>query len=123
VFAKCGKVLVVSALILVIGGHWALLQSVAWIGMTINNSQTLPLKQALIKTFDGKHPCTLCKFVAHGKKSEKKQESEKSEAKLDLYFVRNLIDLKPFAFPLVSTAVDAWTARPENPPVPPPLPA
>ena len=31
---------------------------------------------ALSKTFDGKHPCKLCKLVKEGKKSESKSEAQ-----------------------------------------------
>ena len=40
--------------------------------------------EALAKTFDGKHPCKLCKFVAEGKKSEKKHQVQFKIPKLDL---------------------------------------
>ena len=47
------KWLVVGALILATGGHWALLQSVAWVGMAIQFSHTDGISIALQKTFDG----------------------------------------------------------------------
>ena len=40
-------------LITMIGGHWALLQSVAWVGMAVRFSQDTTLADALRKTFDG----------------------------------------------------------------------
>ena len=66
---------IVAALACSIGLHWGFLQSVAWAGMVIHYSQDAPLKEALVKTFDGKHPCALCKEIAKGKASEKKPES------------------------------------------------
>ena len=42
--------------------------------MVVSYSQDAPLKEALVKTFDGKHPCALCKAIAKGKKSERKSE-------------------------------------------------
>ncbi len=36
-----------------------------WVGMAISYSQdSSSFSEALAKTFDGKHPCKLCKFVA-----------------------------------------------------------
>ena len=57
------RLTVVPILIFVIGMHWVILQSVAWTGMIIVYSQTAPLREALAKTFDGEHPCGLCKAV------------------------------------------------------------
>src|SRR5579862_6157893 len=68
------KVAVVLALSCSIGLHWDVFQSLAWMGMVINYSQNTTLTEALAKTFDGKHPCALCKEIAKGKQSEKKSE-------------------------------------------------
>ena len=59
------------ALVSSIGLHWAFFQSVAWVGMVITYSQEGTLTQAIVKTFDGKHPCSLCNEIAKGKQSEK----------------------------------------------------
>ena len=69
------KLAVVMALSCSIGLHWAFFQSLAWVGMVVSYSQNSPLKEALVKTFDGKHPCALCKEIAKGQRSEKKSES------------------------------------------------
>ncbi|HEY2951339.1 MAG TPA: hypothetical protein VGK40_02085 [Verrucomicrobiae bacterium] len=63
------KMAVALALVLAIGGHWAVLQTAAWVGMVISYSQDSPLKEAVVKTFDGRHPCKLCKAVQAGKTS------------------------------------------------------
>ena len=78
---KLGHTLIAFTLICAIGGHWAILQSVAWVGMVINYSQDSSLTVALQKTFDGEHPCKLCKVVRAGKKSEQKEASLKVETK------------------------------------------
>lgn len=52
-----------TVLALSLGLHWALLQSVAWTGMFIRFSRQFNVVEALQKTFDGHHPCSLCKFV------------------------------------------------------------
>src|SRR5262249_25647376 len=79
------RLAVAATLICAIGGNWALLQSIAWTGMVISYSHDAGWKEALKKTFDGKHPCQLCKAVAEGKKSENRQASQKSETKLDFF--------------------------------------
>ncbi len=41
------------ALLQILGGHWAFLQTGAWIGMVVQYSQEVGLKTALGQTFDG----------------------------------------------------------------------
>ena len=48
---------------LTMGLHYAVVQMVGWVNMTVEYSQTAPLSEALVMTFDGKHPCELCKLV------------------------------------------------------------
>ncbi len=66
----------VLVLVFSLGLHWALLQTIAWTGMIVSYSQDASLKEALAKTFDGKHPCCLCKVVQQGRTDEKKQEQQ-----------------------------------------------
>ena len=68
------RLAIVAALACSIGLHWGFLQSVAWVGMVVNYSQSGTVTEALAKTFDGKHPCALCKTIAKGKQTEKKSE-------------------------------------------------
>ena len=53
---RLGKWLVVLALVVMIGGHWALLQSAAWVRMAVKFSEKETLVVALEKTFNGKNP-------------------------------------------------------------------
>jgi hypothetical protein len=64
-FAAC-----LLAVLLASGGHWAVLQSIAWAGMLIDYSRTDSLAGAVSKTFDGKHPCPLCRKIQEGRKQE-----------------------------------------------------
>ena len=68
-----------------LGFHWGLLQSAAWVGMMVNYSCQGSIKDAVTKTFDGQHPCPLCKLVREGKKSEKKPEAQQNVKKIDLF--------------------------------------
>ena len=45
------------------GLHFAVIQMVGWASMTVEYSQKAPLSEALRMTFDGKHPCEICKLV------------------------------------------------------------
>ena len=70
-----------------IGAHWALLQTVAWTGMIISYSQDATLAEAISMTFDGEHPCKMCKVVKEGRKAEQeKPATSKTETKFDLFF-------------------------------------
>jgi len=62
-------------LALSVGGHWAVLQSVAWIGMAVEFSQSMPMDQALAATFDGNHPCAMCQAVKQGRAKEREQSA------------------------------------------------
>jgi hypothetical protein len=69
---RLSRFLVIAALCFSIGLHWCALQSIAWTTMVIEYSKNAPFKEALAKTFDGQHLCSLCHAVQAGKKSEQK---------------------------------------------------
>ncbi len=48
--------------------------------MIISYSQGSSLREAVSKTFDGEHPCPLCKIIKQGRAGEKQKE-EKQNAK------------------------------------------
>jgi hypothetical protein len=83
VFVRIGNIFLVLALVVTLGAHWALLQTVAWTTMLANNLQSGSLHDAVTKTFDGEHPCPLCRAIAAAKKSEKKSEAVSSTLKLE----------------------------------------
>src|SRR4026209_2274759 len=82
---RLAKWVVVLMLVLATGGHWAFLQSIAWVSMAVQFSQSDSLPTALLKTLDGQHPCKLCKVVNEGLKHEQEQKSQKLETKLDFF--------------------------------------
>ena len=69
---RIGCVMMALALFLVTGGHWAMLQGVAWATMVKDFSRTGSLTLAVGKTFDGKHPCPMCKKIASARTIEEK---------------------------------------------------
>lgn len=84
---RFAKGLLVTALMVSIGAQWAVLQSAAWVGMAFSYTlQERSVAEGLSKTFDGQHPCPLCKAVDKGKQSEKKNPTEcAAKLKLDLF--------------------------------------
>jgi hypothetical protein len=82
-FTRCGKTLVVMALVLSTGLHWATLQTVAWTTMLADNLCNQSFTTAISQTFDGQHLCPLCRAIAAGKKAEKKSEAVAFKLKLE----------------------------------------
>lgn len=81
---RLGQTACFLAAFVVAGGHWAVLQSVAWFGMLADYSGEYGLVAGVSKTFDGQHPCGLCKKVEEGQKQEGTQiPLAKSDKKTD----------------------------------------
>ena len=60
----------VAVLVLILGLHWAALQTIAWSRMVLEYSRTASLSEAIRMTFDGQHPCRLCLAVREGRRAE-----------------------------------------------------
>lgn len=75
---KLGLIFAALALFSIAGGHWAVLQTVAWAEMLHDCGQrTGSLAVAAEQTFDGQHPCELCLQIAAAREREAKSQSEK----------------------------------------------
>ena len=83
---RFAQILIVLALVTSVGGHWAFLQTVACAGMLASNLQRGNIAQAVSDTFDGEHPCAMCKAIKAGRADEQKQDQQqvKPGLKLDL---------------------------------------
>jgi hypothetical protein len=122
VFGSISKVLIALALVFSIGLHWNLLQVAAWTGMIVKYSQDGSIKSAVEKTFDGEHPCCLCKAVAKGKASERNPTQEQTKTKKPEMFCSSESPTFPPTYhrlPVVMTA-DGSIQFTQIPPVPPP---
>jgi len=109
------------ALIAAVGGHWTLLQSVAWVRMAVQYSKDAPLGVALQKTFDGRHPCKLCQVVREGKGSEEKRSAKQAEIKLDFFCMQDVsLPASPASFPAATSSIFLLPSRADAPPRPPP---
>jgi hypothetical protein len=117
------KLFVIVPLALSLGTPWALLQSVAWVGMLVNYYRQTTLAQAVSMTFDGKHPCRLCQAIQEGKaqEREKKKDGLESAKELKLVLAQGPCLLTHPPMPGVAAAPDTFPpSRREPPPVPPP---
>jgi len=101
-FVRIGKICLVLTLTTILGAHWALLQTVAWTTMLADNLQSSSFHDAVTKTFDGQHPCCLCKAIAAGKQSEKKTEFNLQTQKLEFPPAKqNFVLIAPSRFQLL----------------------
>jgi hypothetical protein len=121
--SRLTKTFAVVILVLTLGLHWALLQSIAWVTMIVRYSQSTSLKLAIIQTFDGQHPCDICLFVADGMQSEKQQADQEKFTVQKFEFVigpalafwfKPSDDVSPESIP------GTLTGRQDEPPSPPP---
>ena len=120
-FRRLPRLLVTVALACSVGLHWSLLQSVAWTSMLVGNLQFLTISEAVQRTFDGKHPCALCKAVAEGKRSEKKSETVLSLKKFDgLNQAVAILFSPPASFSAVEARAIFLKSFVQAPPTPPP---
>jgi hypothetical protein len=116
-------VMVLAAFIFSLGGHWYLLQGLAWVNMIRSYSQVVPLSEAVVMTFSGKYPCSLCKAIAEHKSSEQQKAFtlDKNEKKFPL--PSEPVIFQPpatvFAYPDFASSLEL---RSEAPPTPPPRP-
>ena len=120
-FSRLPKLLMAIALASSIGLHWAFFQSVAWVGMVITYSQEGSLTEALVKTFDGKHPCSLCNHIAQAKQSQKKSDRHFEPKKLEFICASQVISLVPPLHSQLQRAGNSTALQfSETPPAPPP---
>jgi hypothetical protein len=120
-FKRFGNLVLAGALFLTTGTQWVVLQSIAWTGMVASYAQKAPLEVALKKTFDGKHPCCLCKTIAAAKKSGKENAYTLQAQKLQFPPVtENLMLVAPARFQLLPRAgnefAESLTQKPLLPP-------
>jgi hypothetical protein len=104
-----------------IGGHWIGLQSIAWASMVVNYSQQCSIAKAIERTFDGEHPCDLCKHISKARDTEKKQDSRSLNAKADLICTtRRVVLLPPFSYFDYPDLISSVGSSLDRTPYPPP---
>jgi hypothetical protein len=117
------KAVTVLLLVLSLGLHWALLQTVAWTGMLITYSRDASFQEAVVMTFDAQHPCPLCQVIKTGRAEQKKHEQQqvKPGFKLELALVWQACDfiLRCDGEPIAAPDLFALS-RPYEPPKPRP---
>ena len=66
-----------------LGGHWLVLQSVAWTRMLADFSRQDSLSTAISKTFDGEHPCPMCCKIKAVRQQEAQREKDTPLLKIE----------------------------------------
>lgn len=132
---RLGLLFAALALFSIAGGHWAVLQTVAWAEMLHDYSQrTGSVALAVEQTFDGGHPCELCLQIAAAKQREVKSRCDKQKPASGQKTVK--VEKTDKALPLEKFLTLAWAkatsqrwdaflpfggpSRDEQPPTPPP---
>jgi hypothetical protein len=102
VFVRFGKMIVIAALVVSTGLHWAALQTVAWTTMLAANLGNESFSQAVSETFDGQHLCPLCRAIAAAKKSQQKNDITSLTQKLEFPpAAQNIVLVPPSQFELL----------------------
>jgi hypothetical protein len=121
VFVRGGKIVVVLALVLTTGAHWAALQTIAWTTMLAGNLRSHSVTEAVAQTFDGRHLCPLCRAIATAKNSEQKSAAVSPVLKMEFPPVTDPFKLfAPQPLSAFSAADCAANLISDKPPVPPP---
>ncbi len=124
-FRQLGLLLAALALFAIAGGHWAVLQSVAWGQMLADYSRDASFSTAVQKTFSGKYPCGMCKTIAEARqKEDRKPAALKAEVKTDLAAPAPVVALRhpaPDRFRYPAPAPAAFPLRSDAPPQPVPI--
>lgn len=109
------RIMLVAALMISIGLHWAVMQSVAWVGMAVTYTvKTGSVVQGLSDTFDGEHACPMCHAVEKGTKnsSPKQDDSLPGKVAKDMKLHLALISVPAFIF--AAPVANKWTAQSET---------
>ena len=119
--ARVRNAVLILVLLAGAGAHWGALQSVAWTRMLAVNLRTASFTEAVTRTFDGQHPCSLCKVIAKARKSEKKAEYPQTLTKFEFPLTAQCsLFVAPSSFEPVPTTADFVESQPHRPPTPPP---
>ena len=115
------QALLIFTLFAIAGGNWCALQGFAWMTMLASDLRAESIGQAVTHTFDGRHPCPLCKAIAAGKKSERKTEWTGPPTRLEFPPPpRQFVWITPQRFGPRSPADGFAQTLRRQPPTPPP---
>lgn len=110
--------------VVLVSGHAAGLQLIAWTGMAIERAQTMSVMDAVCSALDGSRPCTICTAVdVLTASTDKPQAPSSIVVKPDLAPAVDLLFRLPAIEPVALSFVDSMRPLPSwraDVPTPPP---
>ncbi len=86
--------------------------------MLVDHVRTESVSQAVTHTFDGLHPCCLCKAIAKAKKTEQKNESSVALVRLEFVPFAGKIYLPNPGHGEISSSINTFFTDRTRPPPP-----
>lgn len=111
--------MVAAGLFFLAGGHWGVLQTVAWAGMLVTYTQADgSLLAGVKKTFDGEHPCRMCSSIKEAKQKERQSPAVPTIKKIEVCAapLRCALPPRPCAEFVYPPAVPVMAGLPGNEP-------
>lgn len=90
-------ILVVAGCLHLCGGHYGVLQVLAWGKMMVDYSAENGLIEGARRTLDGNHPCEMCLSIAEAKKEESRDPQAPAPRDGGGLELKNLLSPKVFA--------------------------
>lgn len=107
------KALVTLAVFTSMGGHWAVLQGIAWTGMLLEYSvEDGSLLKGVTKTFDGGHPCKMCLSISEGQQEESKDQESAPKLAFDKFVLSKPANIPIRSFARASRHIPSDSAFP-----------
>ena len=124
-FRISGMFLICLAFFALAGGHWALLQTIAWAQMVRDFSKSVPIAEAIVRTLSGEYPCGMCTRIGAERQKEEKLPAVvkvKKNAEICPFSAREILsepEGREYTYPKLRAF--ALIERSEAPPVPVPI--
>jgi hypothetical protein len=116
------RILIVCLLSWSLGFQWFCLQSVAWASMLVQRTVQSDWHEAFRTTFDGQHPCQLCRVVQSVQSAEDDSAGPLHVPQLELMSVWETtpsVASRPQTVPVFGDPAE-FPQRGTRPPIPPP---
>lgn len=101
------------------------MQAGAWTGMLISRAQSGSIVSAVKTTFDGDHPCSMCKLVSKGVAEDSAPKTPSAKKTQEIKMVASIVSELPspafFGFAEWPQVSESAASRADAPPTPPPL--
>jgi hypothetical protein len=120
-FRRLASIFILVAYLFSNGGHWCVLQSIAWVNMVQDFSESVSTWQAVKMAVSGQYPCSLCKKITTEKQKSheaflKLPETQKIISLSSSFHIPTVMGKTPHPLPYLQYG----TLRFSEPPTPPP---